>query len=355
MADQFFEMLWDCEQCDARELLAKAQRHCPMCGAAQDPKRRYFPEPGKEVEAKGHRFVGVDWACAYCESPNSAAAAFCANCGGPKEGTREVALVQDGQADPHVVTGPAPPTTALPAAPPAAPPPVGLPPIQPGTRAPLPGFPWRRVILAFILVVGAGLAFMFFSQHDESVQLVEKTWSRSVAVEHFTAVKTSSWCDAMPADAYQVVRTREQRSTRQIADGETCVESRADMGDGTFTKRRDCSPRYREEPVYDSRCSYRINRWQVLRTDTLGGGATLAPEWPNPVLGNTWAPGNSLGAERLGPRSEDYRVRVQNTKGKAWTCHLPLEAWTSLAEKQAMTIKVRGTGGADCDSLMRSD
>jgi hypothetical protein len=356
MTEQFFEMLWDCGQCDARELLAKAQRHCPMCGAAQNPKRRYFPKPGEEVQAQGHRFVGVDWTCAYCESPNSAAAAFCSNCGGPKNGTKEVALVQDGQADPKAVGGLSPPGAAVSAVPPLAAPPVGLPPVQPSVHAPQPGFPWWRVIWTVIMVLGAGLTFLFFSQHDERVQLVEKTWSRSVAVDHFTAVKTSSWCDAMPADAYQVARTREQRSTRQMADGETCVESRADMGDGTFTKRRDCAPRYHEEPVYDSRCSYRINRWQVLRTDTLGGGATLSPKWPNPVMGNTWAPGsNSLGAERLGPRSEDYRIRLQNAKGKYWICGLTLEAWTTLAEKQAMTIKVRGTGGADCDSLLRGN
>jgi hypothetical protein len=359
MADQFFEMLWDCEQCDARELLAKSQRHCPMCGAAQDPKRRYFPEPGREVEAQGHRFVGVDWACAYCESPNSAAAAFCINCGGPKEGAKDVARVQD-MSQPAAEPNQRDATPLVtPALAPATSKPEGFTQPQVGTRSSTSGFPWLAaipaVILALILIAVSVLVYSFFSKHDESVQLVEKTWNRSVSVEHFTAVKTSNWCDAMPADAYQVARTREQRSTRQIADGETCVESRADMGDGTFTKRRDCSPRYREEPVYDSRCSYRINRWQVLRTDTLGGGATLAPEWPNPVLGNTWAPGNSLGAERLGPRSEDYRVRVQNAKGKDWTCPLPQEAWTTLAEKQAMTIKVRGTGGADCDSLMRSD
>lgn len=346
MADQFFEMLWDCEQCDAHELLAKAQRHCPMCGAAQDPKRRYFPEPGKEVEAKGHLYVGVDWACAYCASPNSAAAAFCGNCGGPKEGTKAVPLVPDkpAQANAGAPTGALPMSNALEGT--QAP---------PGTPAPMAGFPWLKVVLAFVLIACAGLAYLFFSKHDESVQLIEKSWSRSVDVEHFSAVRGSDWCDAMPADAYQVTRSRAQRSTRQVADGEVCVDSRADMGDGTFTKRRECSPRYRDEPVFDTQCSYRINRWQLLRTDKLVGGAQLSPAWPQPVLGNTWVQGNSLGAERLGSRREVYRIRLQSAKGKDWTCELPAGIWSRLAENQAVKLKVRGTGSADCASLVSNN
>ncbi|MCF8168736.1 MAG: hypothetical protein K9J77_09015, partial [Rhodoferax sp.] len=97
MPDQYFEMLWDCTQCGARGLFAKSQRHCPSCGTAQDATKRYFPEPGQEKQATGHQFVGADWRCSYCDSPNSAAAAFCGNCGGPKEGAQKVQpIVEDG-------------------------------------------------------------------------------------------------------------------------------------------------------------------------------------------------------------------------------------------------------------------
>jgi hypothetical protein len=226
---------------------------------------------------------------------------------------------------------------------------------QSGTRSSTSGFPWLAAIPAFVLalivIAASVLVYSFFSKHDESVQLVEKSWSRSVDVEHFTSVKSSSWCDALPVEAYQVTRTREQRSTRQVQDGEVCVDSRTDMGDGTFTKRRECSPRYRNEPVFDARCSYSINRWQVLRTDRTAGSAQLVPTWPNPVLGNTWVQGNSLGAERLGRRYETYRIRLQSDRGGAWTCDLPGDAWSPLTENQTMKIKVRGTGGADCASL----
>ena len=106
MTEQFFEMLWDCEQCATRGLLAKSQRHCPACGSAQDPAKRYFPEAGKEIEVQGHQYAGADWMCGYCQSPNGAAAAFCGNCGGPKDGTREVARIADGPVDPPPAAAP---------------------------------------------------------------------------------------------------------------------------------------------------------------------------------------------------------------------------------------------------------
>lgn len=195
------------------------------------------------------------------------------------------------------------------------------------------------------------LAFLFFSKHDESVQLVEKNWSRSVEVEQFSAVRSSDWCDAMPPDAYQVSRTREQRSTHQIPAGQDCVDVRSDMGDGTFTKRRECTPRYRNEPVFDTKCSYFINRWRPLRTDRLAGAANLTPAWPTPLLANTLFPANSLGAQRLGARQEIYRIKVQSKQGKSWHCDLSPDVWSGLAENQALYLKVRGTGGVDCASL----
>ena len=341
MAEQFFEMLWDCEQCETRGLLGKSQRHCPLCGAAQNPARRYFPEPGQEKEALGHRFVGVDWACAYCESPNSAAAAFCVNCGGPKEKANDVARVVDKAAPTPTSSTPTPTPT----------PRIQALQVTPGRSS---GVWWFLGLMSLVLVACAVFVFQLFSKHDESVQLVEKSWDRAVEVEHFAALRQSAWCDALPAGAYEVTRAPEQRSTRKVEAGQDCVDSRVDMGDGTFTKRHECTPRYRNEPVFDEKCSYRINRWQVLRADRLTGGASLAPAWPVPLLANPALGGERLGAQRLGSRSETYRVKLQSAAGEVWTCDLAPAAWSDLAENQHLTMKVRGTGGADCSSLVAS-
>lgn len=342
MTEQYFEMLWDCPQCNAQGLLGTTHRHCPNCGAAQDPTKRYFPAPGQEVEAKNHRYAGVDWKCGYCETPNSAAAAFCGNCGGPKDGTKQVARLAD-QVEGEVPVPPAARSTVVP--------PTQVPPTVQIQRSPVSGFPWFGILLALLLVAGSVLTYLFLSKHDEGVQIIEKSWTRSIDVEHFTVVQDSDWCDSMPSDAYQVSRTREQRSTREVHDGQDCVTVRSDMGDGTFTKRQECTTRYRSEPVFDTKCHYRVNRWRLARSDQLTGGANLAPTWPTPRLANSLLIGNTPGAERLGTRRAAYRVKLESAKGKSWTCDLTEATWSALAESQKVTLKVRGTGGADCDSL----
>ena len=357
MTEPLYEMLWDCAQCGAKGLLGVSHRHCPQCGAAQDPAARYFPEPGAEVEAKHHRYVGEDWLCTYCESPNSAAAGFCANCGGPRDGAKAVK---------QVVDGPAAVTPLAAAAPPASPP-TPTPPARIGFAQPSGTTPgsgptgsprWLFVVVGLVLAALAVLAYQFFSKHDETVQLADKAWTREVDVERFTSQTTSAWCDALPADAYQVTRSREQRGSKQVPDGQDCHTVRADGGDGSFTKRQECSPRYRDEPVYDTRCHYRVNRWLLLRTDKLAGNASQMPAWPQPLLAGP-PPGSRalsggaalLGADRLGGQREHYQVTLQSAKGKQWTCTLSPDRWAALATGKPVTLKVRGTGGADCDSL----
>lgn len=367
MTEPFYEMLWDCAQCGAKGLLGVSHRHCPQCGAAQDPAARYFPEPGAEVEAKHHRYVGVDWLCTFCDSPNSAAAAFCVNCGGPQDGAKDVKLVPDATDLPRQL---AESVTQPPAGQPA-PQPLSQPPPQPAHQPAFRRQPdnpppassgrsvrWLFVVVGLVLAALAVLAYQFFSKHDETVQLADKAWTREVDVERFTSQTTSAWCDALPADAYQVTRSREQRGSKQVPDGQDCHTVRADGGDGSFTKRQECSPRYRDEPVYDTRCHYRVNRWLLLRTDKLVGNASQMPAWPQPLLagppsGSRALSGGAalLGADRLGGQREHYQVTLQSAKGKQWTCTLSPDRWAALATGKPVTLKVRGTGGADCDSL----
>lgn len=333
MSEQYFEMLWDCPQCSARGLLGKAQRHCPLCGAAQDPAKRYFPAAGEEVVAQGHQYVGVDWSCAFCTSPNAAAAAFCVNCGGTKDGTRSVATVQDGASVQSATLA-------------AMPPPKGK---KSG------GLPWFKLLFVLLALLASGLGYLFFSTHPERVQVVEKTWNREVDIEQFSAASASSWCDALPVDAYQVSRSREQRGSRQVPDGQQCREQRVDMGDGTFSKRQECTPRYRQEPVYDDKCSYRVNRWQVLRAERAQGDELVQPYWPGapPGSGVSVAVGRGefLGALRLGSRRESYRLSMRSAAGKVWSCELPSTAWARLEKNQALDLQVRATGSAVCDNL----
>lgn len=318
-------MWWDCATCDTKALLGQTHRHCPHCGAAQDPKKRYFPPPGSEVEVKNHRYVGVDWRCSFCDSPNAASATFCGNCGGPKEGAKQVQLVEDK---------------------PATPP---LPPAPPSKGG------WGKYVLIVIALLGLMMAYFAFRTHPEQVVITDKNWTREVEIERFTPVSQTSWCDALPGDAYQISRARVQRSTRSIPDGQECHDVRVDSGDGTFVKRKECTPRYREEPIYDDQCRYRVNRWQVQRTDRLQGLVNQPPIWPQPSLAQGLMGSGGLGAERLGQRHETYRVVLKATQtNKQWTCQVSANVWSQLRLEQSLALQVRGTGGADCANLLAS-
>ncbi len=337
MAEQetYYEMLWDCPQCATRGLLGDSHRHCPACGTAQDPAKRYFPKPGEEIEASQHKFVGVDWRCAYCASPNSAAAAFCANCGAGKDGTRPVALIADA---------------------PATPPPA--PAAAPAAR----GLAWFRWALGLLVLAVLALVMMFSSTKETAVTVAQRSWQREVQIEKLSSVADSAWCDSMPADAYGVTRTREERSSRKIPDGQDCHDVRVDQGDGRFVKRAECVPRYRQEPVYDNRCHFQVNRWRSSRSVKAGTAngvhTAMAPMWPSVGLLNAGLPGAASlrgnaaipGMEREGARSENY-VLTLSAQGKTWTCSVPEAVWRKYTEGTATPVKLRMIGGVDCASL----
>jgi hypothetical protein len=320
----YFEMLWNCAQCHTQGLLGKSQRHCPTCGAAQDSGQRYFPKPGEEIQAKDHQFVGVDWRCAYCDSPNSAAAAYCTNCGAGQDGSQPVAMVADTVA----------PTT------PAA---------KPKAR----NWAWLRWVLGLLALVIIGLVFLFTSSKETTATVTQRSWAREIQIEQMSRVSESAWCDSLPGDAYAVTHSREQRSTRQVADGQTCHDTRVDQGDGTFVKRQECSTRYRNEPVYDQRCRFQVNRWRSVRAVKADGQSAPTPIWP--VVGplNTNFAGASpgaLGSEREGARRESYVLTLASDK-QTWTCELPEIVWAKYQQGSSAPLKVRLIGGADCASL----
>ncbi len=329
MAEQeiYYEMLWDCTQCNTKALLGDSHRHCPTCGAAQDPAKRYFPEPGEEIEAKSHKFVGIDWHCSYCSSPNSAAAAHCTNCGAGQDGSKPVAIVEDAASAPIE-------TVAQP-------------------TAPARNRGWLRWALGIMAMLAIGLFFLFTSSKETTATVAQRSWAREVQIEQLARVSESAWCESVPGDAYGVSRSREQRSSRQIPDGQTCHDQRIDKGDGTFVKRKECTTRYRDEPVYDDRCRYQVNRWRSVRSVKADTQNALMPVWPvvNNLNANYLGGGlGSLGAEREGARRESY-VLTLSSGGKTWTCNVSEAVWNKYQEGVAAPLKVRLTGGADCSSL----
>jgi len=317
-----YEMLWNCEYCGAGKLLGKTHRHCPECGAAQDPGRRYFPQDSEKVAVEDHQYVGADLRCPACAAPNSARAKFCAVCGAPLDGASQVSLVAD-----TARAAPAPPS-----------------------RKGGGGKVAAIVVGGIVLVIVAAVLVLVLWTRTEPVTVTGHTWQREVKIESFAARPESEWCDRMPADAYGITRTSEIRSYNQIPDGRDCKTVRKDRGDGTFSEQQECTTRYRKEPVYDQKCRYTVDRWGYSRSVTAAGRSLAEPPaWPQVALAAT---AKKLGAEREGQRVETYTVHLVDAEGAAATCDYPEANWRAIADGSSWDVDASVvTGSIDCATL----
>jgi len=204
------------------------------------------------------------------------------------------------------------------------------------------------MIGAAVAVVVCVLAVVFLWKKDIVVTVRGQTWSRTIGIEQLSPERKSSWCDQKPYDAYNVTRSREVRSHRQIPDGQTCTTERKSRGDGSYTNERVCRTKYRSEPIYDDKCYYTVDRWSEQRAVTAQGTIADTPHWPTlPPLRR----GSTIGSEREGQHRARYAVALQGPKD-VYDCAYDEARWRSYTQGQQYPMKIGVvTGFADCDSL----
>jgi hypothetical protein len=153
----------------------------------------------------------------------------------------------------------------------------------------------------------------------------------------------------MPSDAYSVSRSREQRSTKKVADGQECHTKDVDRGNGTFERKNVCETKYKDEPIYDDKCRFTVDRWRHARDLKEAGGLRDAPRWPQVSLKRA---GTCVGCEREGAHAEQYQVVLVGEPGTKWECDKPQSEWKAfpLGKKYPLKVGVV-TGLADCSSL----
>jgi hypothetical protein len=307
----FYEMLWDCDHCDTKGLLAKSQRHCPECGAKQNPDKRYYPKEGEARRADGHNYEGADRACGACGAPQSARASNCTNCGAPLDGAAEVKGV------------------ATPVAPPRK----------------------RRWWIPVLIVAVIGLAifgiwYRFIRKRSETMAVTAHRWERVIPIEEYNDYSEQAWRNEVPSDARMVLCHKKQRSTRQVEDGEECHNEKQDKKDGTFEVVKKCKPKYRSEPVEDDWCDFRVQRWkEVSGSAVRASGAGLSPASP------TGAPPANIppapGARRAGAERQTLTLELG-----AHRCDVPEATWRKYKDGDKAKVEVRASSGdLVCDSL----
>jgi hypothetical protein len=328
MGELVYEMVWDCRYCGSRKLLGLTHRHCPTCGAQQDPNARYFPPDHEKVAVQNHELVGTDISCRYCAAPSSRKALHCGQCGGSlSEGTAvalQVAPSAHGMAY-------------------AASSPIG-PPKRAWWKLALPVLCLAAVVVAVLLLLW---------KREQRFVVAERTWTRSVAIERLSSVREWVWCDELPEGTRELSRRREQRGTKQVPDGEDCELQRQDLGDGTFKETRVCRPRSKEAPVYSEKCELEMQKWARAREERAEGRLDSSePHWPQVVLSRPRC--ESTGCEREGPRSERYAVLLKDAQGEPYRCDFDERTWRSFTPNARYAGQIRAAlGSLDCSSLER--
>lgn len=339
-----YEMIWDCKFCGSQNLPAKSHKFCPTCGAAQDPVTRRFPSDSEKIAVQDYVARGADLICASCSTPNHGDSQFCQQCGAPLENAVRAQTVgvqrkRDGEAfaagEVREVDKERHESEMAR---------VGV------TKSASTGSNRTLYIIGGVVaLIIIAIAVAVFWKREASAYVTGHEWERSIAIESLNQVDDSAWCDSMPSDAYSVSRRREERSTNRVRDGETCEVQRVDQGDGTFREQRVCSPTYREEPVYDDRCYYTVDRWQEERTvDAVGVSVGDAPVWPDVNLQRT---GNCIGCEREGNRNEHYTLLLRSGEN-VYRCDVPFTDWQNADIESTWTLNFSVvTGQPDCGSL----
>ncbi len=335
-------MLWDCPFCGATKLLGVTHRHCPGCGAPQDPARRYFPSEADKVKVEDHRFTGADKVCGACGTPNGSASSNCGNCGSALDGSKEAKKASERDAASGAGTSIAAEEKARKQAERQA---ASRPPEPPKKSG-------RGCLVVVVLLVVAILGFVclsMFWKKDGSFEVTGHSWSRSVDIETFGPVPTEGWCDALPSGASDVSKSSKERSTNKVPDGETCVTKQVDQADGTFKEVESCSPKFKEEPVYDDWCRYTVDKWNKTSQEMASGNSlSEKPRWPEPKVRG----GSGLGAERAGPKSQTYTVKLKSPDGENTSCDLPEATWQGMAVGSHYIAGVSVlTGSVDCADL----
>lgn len=348
-----YEMLWDCPRCGTDKLLGVTHRHCPACGAPQDPSQRYYPSEQDKVAVANHVYYGADKMCAGCETPNGAQATFCCGCGMPLEGaTKEVHARTDQVADQaqqflgETVGAAKAEVRDRRDARVAS---------ELGTAKDAPGMSKgvkiALIVVPIVLLIVTAILVLVFWKRETTVTVDGHQWKRTIAVERFDNVTESAWCDSLPRGAKKLSSSKEKRSTKKVKDGEECKRRRKDNKDGTFKEVKECKPKFREEPVYDQKCRYSVDKWKTVRTEVAEGASSApAPEWPSVKLAKE---GTCKGCERIGTKTESYELRfVDAAEGETHECEVEQSQWSSTEVGSTWTAEVGVVSTSlDCDSF----
>lgn len=344
--EQTFQMLWDCKFCDTTKLLGMDHRHCPNCGAAQDPEWRYFPAEADMKFVTNPKFSGADRVCPFCQEANSADSKFCKSCGGDlstakeavrkdsvstglegAQGVRDDLVKKKFDAEQAAIKG----TSA---------------------KAGLRANKWLVgcAILFVVACLGIGGTLLVLSQKKtaHTLTVTALSWERTISTEKFVTQKGDDWRSSLPGGAYNLSCSLKDKCHTETIQVE-CGYDYVDKGDGSGSRKVKYCPQDKQVCEQQDYCSYSVDKWVFGRDIKASGGPNDPLAWPafNPSLTS------GIGAEREKNRNEVLNVVFKDSDGGQTQTYNPKDeaTWRTYKMGQAYTVDVNGLGAVLWESM----
>lgn len=213
--------------------------------------------------------------------------------------------------------------------------------------------PVFAVLAGMIAIMSIVLSFTMDFKKEGLIE--DLAWSRSIGIERIVTLAEAGW--DRPIDAYDVASQRKIRTYKTVTIGyrtetrtsteryQSGTESyscgQESLGNGYF-RTKTCTratystrpvttshqvPITKEQPVWDTWYSYKVDRWRETRRVPAAGGDT-EPEWPEITLEE---------GERAGVKKSSYTY-VVSLDGERKSGKMELKEWTRLDEGDAVTV-----------------
>lgn len=356
------EGLWDCSFCDNKRIRA-GQKTCPNCGHPQDESTKfYMPDAIEYVpEEKAEKISrNPDWQCSFCGSLNSDNLDSCKNCGATKEDSegnyfemrqQEEEKKRKKEEQKAAFRGKVKKEA-------------------PKKKEKVKKSLTKRVLLFFGIIAAIIFGMIAcFTPTVKNVTIDDFDWERTIDIEEIVTHNESDWSlpdgarlqhtkneiKTYKDDVLDHYETVTETKTRSVIDHYEEYSSYKDLGNGYFEEQTESvpvyttetytedvqKPVYRQEPVYDTKYYYEIDRWTVVDT-AKSSGHDQNPSWPEPKLKD---------GQRTGDENEHYFVTAtyQKKKDKTETekYEMTFSEWKDLKKGEEIELKIDVDGFAE--------
>ncbi len=362
--NKYQEGRWKCTYCNVTDIRGR-RRSCPSCGAARDEGVKFYLLPNEpyitDAELLAQADGGPDWICGSCNSCNDDGRLSCQSCGAERSGkTLKVKEYEYGKAPSSAEqTEPEPKKISDYAS------------THSHSDDHSSGFEFPKKLLLYAaglagIFLVATLIFALFKTHLVEVNVTGFSWERTIEIDELRTVREDDW--NVPAGGRQISSRREihhydkvidhydnktRTVTERVQTGTTTEKyacGTKDKGNGFFeTKYCERSvpvyktetrqepykdPVYKDEPRYQTKYTYDIDRWVHDRTER-ASGSDRHPEWPTFAL---------RGKQREAGRDETYTTYFTDAKGKAYFYNVDQSQWTNLDPNKTYKLRVNALG-----------